>query len=212
MQDVSLIESNAELNLWLRLALKTPTHKNEKTDTEYYIKILDNVAFISFQGSTSKLDWKQNLDFLQVPYKRMPKKFRVHRGFLNKYKSVRNEIFQKIEQVDSVKISGFSQGGALASLLHEDIAFNYPGKLLSTVIFSSPRVFSWFTPSNRFRNLLSIRLNRDIITILPFFLFGYKHVGQIKSVNRKGEKIKNRILRLSIKDHTKLLEATWTFK
>lgn len=207
------VEPNSELNGWKRLALETPNYKNSKTDTEYFFRKVGKIGYLSFQGSTSKLDWKQNFDFLQVPYKRMPKKFRVHRGLLKKYKSVRDDIFKLIEGIESLKVSGFSQGGALATLLHEDVAFNKPEILLKTVVFSTPRVFSWFTPKDRFTNLVRVEIGFDIIPGLPFFIFGYKHVGNYHGVKRNGKKrkVKN-IFRLSIKDHTRILGAQWTFK
>lgn len=159
---------------------------NTSTDTEWNMEIIDNVLYLKFQESKSVMDWKQNFDFLKTPYKKMPKSFRVHRGFFYKYKSVSNVIMSKIKtfyknyKVEKIEIFGYSQGGALAILAHEDIWFHYPklrNKIFTTV-FAAPRVVSFFAPFERWENVTRVVNSNDVVPRLPFFWLGYKHVGK----------------------------------
>ena len=148
--------------------------------------------YLNFQGSstfkdpTGKLaeDWKQNFDFLKTPYKEMPKRFRVHRGFLGKWKSVRDEVVRVVNEgkFERIVITGFSQGAALATLCHEELVFR--GFDPVTWAFGSPRVFSWSVPKDRFKNLIRITYGGDMIPGLPFWIFGYRHVGKNTHVGK----------------------------
>jgi len=124
-----------------------------------------------FQGSAEESDWAFNLDFPAVPYKHMREKFFVHRGFLKAWKSVRDEI----ALLDFDTIVGYSMGGALATLAHEDFRYR-KGYQPKTIVFGCPRVL--FLPSNhvrsRFSNIERFFNTEDIVTKVPPF---FSHVG-----------------------------------
>lgn len=84
-------------------------------DVQYYIdKDNEGNVVIAFQGSNSKLDWKQNFKFWKKPYKNMKVKFRVHSGFLEIWKSCRDEIMNRLEEMNptSITVVGHSLGGS----------------------------------------------------------------------------------------------------
>jgi len=121
---------------------------------------------------------------VKKPYSEMPKVWRAHRGFATLYKSGRDYIMKKIieKQPKKIIISGISQGAALAVLAHEDIWFNIPlvQDNLITYAFAGPRVF-WL-PSKalkgRLTNVIHIARRGDIVTMLPFWLWGFRHVAK----------------------------------
>ena len=167
------------MKLFWSLALMPHKQVNKDTDTEWGYKVEDNTLYLSFQGSTSKEDWKQNFNFLKVPYKNMPKKFRVHKGFLIKWKSIEQDVLKLVtKNITKVIIAGFSQGGAVSLLAHESIFFHFERlqNNIFTYAFGTPRVFSWNVPKERFKNVTYIQYGGDIVTGVPFTLMGYKHV------------------------------------
>ena len=167
------------------------------TDTEVAVQEKDGYLLLSFMGSGSKLDWKQNFSFWKVPYKDMKKRFFVHAGFMKKFKSVLDALVPYIEKHSDVQVAGFSQGGALAILMHEDIWFHYPEKKLHTVTFGAPRVFaSWGYRAllPRFQNILHVINKNDIVPAVPFCWMFYRRVGRVQKLGR-------RWLPLSVKDH-----------
>ena len=153
---------------------------DSKTDTEFSIDVKAGKLYIAFMGSTSGLDWLYNFMFWRVPYRGMKKKFRVHAGFLRKYKSIQAELQEIVKENPlPIELRGYSQGAALATLAHEDILY-VTGRQPRTIIFASPRVISR-KMCERFTNLLNVQHRGDIVTWLPFFC---PHVGAVRKVGR----------------------------
>ncbi len=131
--------------------------RQKKTDTEYMIAVEQNGKYskvvVAFQGSTSGHDW------VLTNFNSGPKAIDnnnpctvfnkgnrcVHRGFLIALNSVYNEIKCElrhfIKNGDQVYITGFSLGGALATLLTYRIAKDF-GKMHQHQI----NMFAYGTP------------------------------------------------------------------
>jgi triacylglycerol lipase len=158
---------------------------DRKTDVQCYLRKRDGCLNITFRGSTSGEDWKTNLTFCKkvIPYGNTASKIRVHTGFLEAYKSpnVRNVIHKKMTcDVNQVKISGHSQGAALAILCAVDLEYNYPERDYEVILFGAPRVGNRaFQKSydKRVFKTLRIENGNDIVTKIPFAIMGYRHVG-----------------------------------
>lgn len=109
----------------------------------------------------------------------------VHRGFHRCYESVREAIMKFVrDEADAdktIRIVGYSLGGALASLAAMDVAtYGLPYRALEVFTFASPRVGSrkWAAHFDRQR-IRSWRIanERDLVAKVPPALFGYRHVG-----------------------------------
>lgn len=156
-----------------------------KTDVQCYLRKRDGCLNITFRGSNSGQDWKTNFTFCKkvIPYGNTASKIRVHTGFLEAYKSpaVRNVIHRTMScDVHQVKISGHSQGAALAVLCAVDLEYNYPDRDYEVVLFGAPRVGNRaFQKSydKRVFKTLRIENGNDIVTKIPFAFMGYHHVG-----------------------------------
>lgn len=156
-----------------------------QTDVQCYLRKRGGCLSIIFRGSNSGRNWKTNVAFRQkvVPYGNTASKIRVHSGFLEAYKSpaVRNVIHQTMApDIHRVKISGHSQGAALAILCGVDLEYNFPDKDYEVVLFGAPRVGNRaFQKSydKRVFKTLRIENGNDIITKIPFACMGYRHVG-----------------------------------
>jgi len=164
-------------------------YENKKTDTEYRLEINKETktVIVSFQGSRSVLDWVYNFAFWKKPYKHMKKLFFVHAGLFNKYKSVQDDIMDKIIPVLKpdwkVRGYGFSQGAALITYFHEDIKYRLPKIDLETYALAPPKGFTFFNAkflqTVRFKTLYTVKDISDIVPHLPFWFMGFRHYGNI---------------------------------
>jgi predicted lipase len=155
-------------------------------DVQYKIDKIDDTLYIAFQWTESKIDWKQNFKFVIKPYRNMKDLWFVHKGFIENYKSVRDEINDKIKyyDFDRIVVLGYSHGAALATLCYEDLYYNNLGWSISAYVFGSPRVV-WFPSKKikyRFNHLFNYQVRGDIVNRLPFNILGYFHVGNIIKV------------------------------
>ena len=137
-------------------------------------------AWLYFRQTASKADWRSNFDAWIEPYKDMPSPWKAHEGFARAWKSARDKIFKAVGNPETLTISGYSRGGAIATLAHEDFTFH--GLSVTTYAFGAPRVV-WMpskTVASRFNLLFRIRARGDLVTKLPPWLMGYRHVGSDK--------------------------------
>lgn len=167
--------------------------KIESTDTDFSYKLDNDILTIKFQGTVSLKDWSFNFMVWKKPYKNMKHIWFAHAGFVKKFKSTESYIKEIINEaiqlnVKEIFIKGHSQGGAIATLCHEYIWFNYPEqrKILTTIVEGSPKVIGLFSSlkiKERFENLTRIEQFWDIIIRVPFLL--YRHVGKKIRVGNK---------------------------
>lgn len=174
------------------------THTEESGD--YAVELDGTTLYIFFQWSKGAEDWRNNFKFLAIPwkpYKHMTHTWLCHRGFLKVWKAIEPHLYDLIrsKDVEEIRVVGYSHGAALALLCYEYIKFNRPGVALSGVGFGCPRVFWGFIPSavkERFRDFQVVRNGKDIVTHVPPWLFGFRHVAPVVKVGQTNP----------IKDHT----------
>lgn len=102
---------------------------------------------IAFKGSRLKLfDLAIDLDVAQIAYPFVPLGGKTHRGFTSIYCLLRKQILTTLAQREkqaankTVWVTGYSMGGALATLAGLDIAVNTPFKNPAIYTCASPRV------------------------------------------------------------------------
>ena len=156
-----------------------------QSGVQCYIRKYQGILSITFRGSNSKTDWKNNLTFWKrcIPYGNTCSKIRVHTGFLNAYKTpaVRDRLHKLMtEDVHLVRICGHSLGAALSVLCAVDLEYNFPTRDYEVILFGCPRVGNHaFQKSYNGRIFKTLRVENgnDIVTKIPFALWGYRHVG-----------------------------------
>lgn len=181
----------------------TVTPKNKKYEVDY--KFIEDAEartlYIFFEPSDGRTDWKVNFSYWRKPYEDMKIGYRVHGGFLESWKLIREDVRAKVTEKDmaqeekiegaerrykwnKVVIVGYSHGGALAALCHEYIWFNRAdlrAEGLVGISFDGPRVYAGLhikkALSERWRNFYVFRNHGDIVTHLPPVFFGFRHVG-----------------------------------
>jgi predicted lipase len=152
---------------------------------QYFLRRNRDILWIVFRGSDTPQDWKTNLTFWKktIPYDNTKTKIRVHTGFLNAYKQseVRERILESItDSTNYIRISGHSQGAALAVLCAVDVQYNFPDKDIETVLFGCPRIGNKafaLSYNKRVDKTVRVENGNDIVTKLPFAVLGYRHAG-----------------------------------
>lgn len=146
-------------------------------DLQY--KLESNILYL--QPTSSNSDWKINFNFIPRSYKNQNIKWFVHRGFFNQWQSVRDILLPELLTIKDLIIVGYSHGGGLAQIIHEDIYF-HTGNNVETILFGSPKsiwFFNYNKVKNRFLNIYNYQVQGDIITKLPPLLFGFITIGML---------------------------------
>lgn len=151
----------------------------------------NNTLYIFFEPSDGRTDWIVNFSFGRRPYKEMETPYKVHGGFLESFRLVKDALRAKIKETredgsfkwEKVVSVGYSHGGPLAALCHELVWFERPEirKDVFGISFDGPRMFAAFkVPAElkeRWAQFYVFRNHSDIVTHLPPFFFGFRHVG-----------------------------------
>ncbi len=168
-----------------------PLHRGEITliidDAERgvyaVIRRREEELLIIFRGTVSKREWISNFRVIKkcVPYDNTESKIRVHTGFINTYKAVREKLLTLIDaSVRKITLTGHSRGAAMATLCAVDFQYNFPDREIEVYCYGSPKVGNRaFADSYNKRVTKTVRIETrgDIIPKLPPFIFGYRHVG-----------------------------------
>lgn len=140
-------------------------------DVQY--KVVGDTLY--FQCSNGASDWRYNFMAAEDVYKNSDIEFIGHKGFNELWESVRHDI----EKLSFRRICGYSQGGALAVLAHENYYHRFGFEPDVTITFGCPPSIK--SPSDALRSRFSHLVNwhnpRDIVYYAPM-LIGYQHVGQ----------------------------------
>jgi len=173
----------------------TARFENKSTDTQgIFGEAFGNAWVVGFRGSeeTGLADWITDLKFIKqvFPYgESNNKKVKVHYGFINAYKSVRETVLAEAKKTPHKRIicTGHSLGGALATLCALDIQYNLPDKEVSCYTYGSPKVGNGdFIASYNRRVPKTYRFvnSADKVPLLP--VGGYEHVGILQHIGRAG--------------------------
>ena len=149
-------------------------------------------AELYLEASDGGEDWRKNLDFPAVAYRRGGKPvFYAHRGFLKAHAALTPILDALIaeEGLTALTLVGYSHGAALALLSYEYVGYHRPGLPLFGVGFGAPRVL--FGPcrremKERLAGFTVVRNIDDIVTHLPPAALGYYHVGELVTVGARG--------------------------
>lgn len=159
---------------------------DKNTDIQCFLRVNDNEMSIAFRGSDSRKDWIADSKFWKsaIPYNNFDSKIRVHKGFIDTYKSknVRGRIQKEVQKnsIKKVTLTGHSYGAALAVLCAVDLEYNFPKNDYEVIVFGCPRVGNnAFKKSYNLRvfKTLRVEMQNDPVPKLPFAVLGYRHVG-----------------------------------
>ena len=160
---------------------------------DYALKRQGDTLYLYLEDSDGCADWRANLDFPAVAYRRDGKTvFRAHRGFLKAWRTLEGAIAEAVldPSLRAFTAVGYSHGAALAVLAHE-YAWYHRKDLrprLRGFGFGCPRVIFMPSPSlyERWKSFTAVRNLGDIVTHLPPAILGYRHVGHLLEIGARG--------------------------
>jgi len=169
---------------------------NPKLHVECFLRRQVETLRITFRGTDSHENWKNDFKFWEksIPYCDCGNKMKVHRGFLNSYKSVgiRDKILEAIDDdVKYIKICGHSLGAALSLLCAFDMQYNFPDRDIEAIVFGCPRVGNraFAKKYNRIvTKTIRIENGNDVVTKVPFPLLNpflnFRYVGSKMQIGK----------------------------
>ncbi|MFD2614129.1 lipase family protein [Paenibacillus gansuensis] len=103
----------------------------------------DREIIVAFRGTESIQDWVYDSMAVQQPFPYLADGGWTHKGFTRIYASARESLMKVLERLSARKriwITGYSMGGALATLCALDVAAHTKHKHPKLYTFGSPRV------------------------------------------------------------------------
>ena len=164
--------------------------ENRETDTQCTMSVVGEKLIVCFRGSDSTIDWKMNFysTLSEFPFNSGRG---VHAGFLVQWMSIENEFKEKLDKIISeneknvkeIILTGHSSGGGIVCIIAASLDTKLP---LKVTTFGSPRMcekhFKEYVESKAL--CTRIVLDRDIITRIPFQIFGYQHIGNTLQIRK----------------------------
>ena len=162
---------------------------NPKSHVECFLRRQTKTLRIAFRGTDSAENWKNDLRIWEkrIPYNNRGPEIKVHRGFLNSYKSmgIRDKIHEAVDDgIKYIKICGHSFGAALSLLCAFDLQYNFPECDIEVIVFGCPRVGNRAFAKLYNKNVtktIRVENGNDIVTKVPFPLLNpflnFRHVG-----------------------------------
>jgi hypothetical protein len=154
-------------------------YHGEKSSTDFYTVIRDRTIYIVFEGTDVK-EWRDIRTDLDCTLK-YDNIFAVHRGFWKAYIFEKPELINRLVRsgCSFVRILGYSLGAALATLAFNDLEPLFPEKVFECEVFGCPRVGNkHYAKAYPKVNYKRYENGNDVITKLPPWIFGYRHIGE----------------------------------
>lgn len=150
-------------------------------NVQYRIENTEDEISIYFQPTSDTVDWMFDFFFATAPFAG----YRVHAGFLEQWLSIAflPDIMNALNSSKPITIVGYSLGAALAVLATTVAERIDPKRKVTGIGFGTPRVFWLNHPSINFTRY---NVPLDLVTHLPFVLFGYFPLGRSVKLKNTG--------------------------
>ncbi len=167
--------------------ISVPFTHDDLTNLDYFIEVVGDTLFCIFECTVDKRDWLSDFNFFPKRFNIYPgSDIFVHEGIARQYLGCRTQFLDLgyLDVVKKILIAGYSLGGGLSQLACEDAAYHFPGKIVKSISYEGPRVF---TANKSVKDLLRnhqilIKTFWDPVVHLPFKLFGFKDYGRIQYI------------------------------
>ena len=160
-----------------------------QTGTQAYLATAPSLALLAFRGT--EYNYRDIVSDINIRFYEDSEGRRTHKGFSRAFSRIADEISEAILDIDPktpVYITGHSLGGALATIAaklnpHDNVAACYT--------FGSPRVGARDYDVHIKIPVYRVVNNADIVARIPWGVFGYTHVGDLRYINRAGQVLRS---------------------
>jgi len=158
-----------------------------KKGTQAFLAKNDEFAVLAFRG-TQPTRWEDvRTDLRALKQKTIEGK--VHKGFKEAFDDVRDEIFDIVDKSIGkdlpLYITGHSLGAALATVATQELEVKFHDLIAACYTFGSPRVGDGTYEKSIKAPVYRIVNTTDIVTLVPFFLGTFVHVGDPRYLSRR---------------------------
>jgi hypothetical protein len=158
-----------------------------KKGTQAFLAKNDEFAVLSFRG-TQPTKWEDVRTDLRA-LKQKTVEGKVHKGFKEAFDDVRDELFNIVEKSIGkdlpLYITGHSLGAALATVATQELEEKFHDLIAACYTFGSPRVGDGKYEKSIKAPVYRIVNTTDIVTLVPFFLGTFVHVGDARYLSRR---------------------------
>jgi len=163
--------------------------ENTQTDSQCGMVMSGSKLLVCFRGSDSATDWRLNFYVTLSEFPCGSGRY-VHSGFLSQWLSIQAEFTEKflymmdkhIDNIDEVIFCGHSAGtvSCIAAYIMEPVITETYSKSTKIITYGAPRMCNDEFKKNLEKKVDCTRivLDRDVITRVPFPVFGYTHIGK----------------------------------
>lgn len=157
-----------------------------KKGTQAFIAKNDEFAVLAFRG-TQPTKWEDVRTDLRA-LKQNTIEGKVHKGFKNAFDDVKEEIVNVLQNSLGkdlpLYITGHSLGAALATVATQELEEEFDDLIAACYTFGSPRVGDGKYEKSIKAPFYRIVNATDIVTLVPFFLGTFVHVGDPRYLSR----------------------------
>jgi hypothetical protein len=158
-----------------------------KKGTQAFLAKNDQFAVLAFRG-TQPTKWEDvRTDLRAIKQKTVEGK--VHKGFKEAFDDVKDEIFDVVDKSIGkdlpLYITGHSLGAALATVATQELEEKFHDLIAACYTFGSPRVGDGKYEKSIKAPVYRIVNTTDIVTLVPFFLGTFMHVGDPRYLSRR---------------------------
>lgn len=153
------------------------------TDTQAFLVSNDTYVVLAFRGTEiiKRTDIRTDAKAFKVSVF----EGRVHRGFVEAYKSIEVQLLKSLKKIDGdlpIYITGHSLGAALATIATQYLERDHSlrDRIAACYTFGSPRVGNWEFDRDLKSAIYRVVNTTDIVTVVPLLAMGYIHIGDIR--------------------------------
>lgn len=169
------------------------TFNSKETDTQAFLAECEDYAVLAFRGTEVKKIKDVKTDIAASKMSLL--QGYVHKGFLNAYKSVADDIKKSLLGIRGkpLYITGHSLGAALATvatqnLEHDHLYPRFREIIAACYTFGSPRVGNSHYEQEFKSPIYRVVNTTDVVTTIPLLAMGYMHIGDVRYLGaREGE-------------------------
>jgi predicted alpha/beta hydrolase len=158
-----------------------------KKGTQAFLAKNNEFAVLAFRG-TQPTKWEDVRTDLRA-LKQKTVEGKVHKGFKEAFDDIRDEIFDIVDKSIGkdlpLYVTGHSLGAALATVATQELEEEFHDLIAACYTFGSPRVGDGTYEKSIKAPVYRIVNTTDIVTLVPFFLGTFVHVGDPRYLSRR---------------------------
>jgi triacylglycerol lipase len=153
----------------------------DNNGAEAYVAWNKEQITVAFRGTEPKEFSDIKADLNAVHYQGFHKGFYIE--YLKNSEAIEAQVDELLKKKERpVYVCGHSLGGGIATI------FSHNNRHIVTELYTygSPRAITWWKAEDFTTKHYRFRNNNDVVPTVPFWIMGFKHVGELQYINYYG--------------------------